>query len=117
MRLAQDYTAAWQARRYVRRWSNNHHLPQTAVADIELVVDELVNNAVTHGSPPYDLEIFHVNGKVRGEVHDGSTTTPTTNTHPDYRGGFGLHIVTSRTSRWGTAITPDGKQVWFEIDP
>ena len=53
---------------------------------------------------------------VRGEVHDGSTAPPATNTNPDYRGGFGLNIVTSRTSRWGTAVTPDGKQVWFEID-
>lgn len=116
MRLAQDHTAALQARRYARRWSHDHHLPDSAVADIELVVDELVTNAVMHAAPPYVLEIFRVNGTVRGEVRDGSTTTPTRNAHPDQRGGFGLTIVTSRTSRWGSAAMPDGKQVWFEID-
>jgi len=116
MRLAQDHTAALQARRYVRRWSNDHHLPELAVADIELVVDELVGNAVRHASPPYDFEISRANGTVRGEVHDGSTTTPTRNAHPDHRGGFGLTIVASRTSRWGSAATPDGKLVWFEMD-
>ena len=109
MRLAQDHTAALQARRCARRWSHEHHLP-------ELVVDELVGNAVRHASPPYDFEISRANGTIRGEVHDGSTTTPTRRTHPDHRGGFGLNIVTSRTSRWGSAATPDGKQVWFEID-
>src|SRR5213596_2873853 len=69
MRLAQDHTAALQARRHARRWSNENHLPETAVADIELVVAELVNNAVMHAPPPYAFEIFHVNGTVRGEVH------------------------------------------------
>jgi two-component sensor histidine kinase len=115
MRLAQN-TAALQARRYARRWSNEHVLAEAAVADIELVASELVSNAVRHALPPYDFELSRVNGVVRGEVHDGSTTTPTMNDHPDHRGGFGLNIVTSRTSRWGTAVTPDGKQVWFEID-
>ena len=116
MRLAQDHTAALQARRYARRWSNDHHLPELAVADIELVVDELVGNAVRHASPPYDFEISRANGTVRGEVHDGSTTTPTPNSHPDHRGGFGLTIVARCTSRWGSTATSHGKQIWFEID-
>ena len=116
MRLAQDHTAALQARRYARRWSHENHLPELAVADIELVVAELVGNAVRHASPPYDFEISRVNGMVRGEVHDGATATPTPNTHPDHRGGFGLNIVTSLTTRWGSDPMPDGKQVWFEID-
>jgi two-component sensor histidine kinase len=115
MRLAQDHTAAQQARRYARRWSNEHHVVESAVADIELVASELVSNALKHASPPYDFELSRVNGAVRGEVCDGSTAIPTKNNDPDYRGGFGLNIVTSRTSRWGTLSSPDGKQVWFEI--
>jgi two-component sensor histidine kinase len=91
-------------------------VPEPAVADIELVVDELVGNAVRHASPPYDFELSRVNDTVRGEVHDTSTVVPSTNNTPDHRGGFGLNIVNNRTSRWGTAVTPDGKQVWFEID-
>ncbi|MEO5839456.1 MAG: ATP-binding protein [Acidimicrobiales bacterium] len=79
------------------------------------MVSELVGNAVRHATPPFDFELSRVNGMVRGEVHDGSTGAPTTNNHPDDRGGHGLNIVTSCTTRWGTAVRPDGKQVWFEI--
>jgi anti-sigma regulatory factor (Ser/Thr protein kinase) len=116
MRLAQDSTAASEARQYARRWSDDHRLPESFVADLELVVDELVTNAVRYAAAPYDIEILGPDGMVRGEIQDCSDARPVKNTHPDDRGGYGLHIVTSCTSRWGTQSTTDGKQVWFEID-
>jgi two-component sensor histidine kinase len=116
MRLRQDHTAARQARRYARQWSSEQHLPEIAIADIELVVDELVNNAVIHAVPPYDFEIYRVKGSIRGEVCDHSTVAPAPNSQPDHHGGFGLNIVAARTSRWGSAPIPDGKKIWFEID-
>src|SRR5688572_4985409 len=85
MRLVQDHTAAAQARRYTRQWSSDHGLPERAVDDLELVVDELVTNAVRYASPPYDIDLRCVNGVVRGEVHDGSLDQPSQNTKPDYR--------------------------------
>jgi two-component sensor histidine kinase len=116
MRLTQDHTAALQARRYARRWSSEHHLAEESVADLELVVDELVGNAVRHALPPYDLELSRrIDGTIRGEICDGSVAAPVPNPAPDYRGGFGLRIVDARTSRWGSATQLEGKQVWFEI--
>ncbi|MEO8696815.1 MAG: ATP-binding protein [Acidimicrobiales bacterium] len=116
MRLAQDRSAAQQARRHARQCMRDLALNEFVVADIELVVGELVNNAVLHATPPYDFDLFCANGTVRGEVHDCSTARPAVNAGPDHRGGFGLNIVAARTSRWGSKLTAAGKQVWFEID-
>ncbi len=86
------------------------------ISDIELVVSELVSNAVAHGTPPYDVEMSDINGVIRGGIRDTSTVAPRVNRQPDQRGGFGLTIVANRTSRWGTTATAYGKEVWFEID-
>ena len=115
MRLAPDVSAATQARHYARMWSAKHGVPGRVVAEIELVVDELVGNAVRHGLPPYELALFRADDVIRGEVRDGSNVAPCVNHDPDLYGGFGLHVVTNSTSRWGTNPRPVGKEVWFEI--
>jgi anti-sigma regulatory factor (Ser/Thr protein kinase) len=115
VRLAADEQAAVEARRFARRWSEAQALSPRLVDDIELVVAELVSNAMRHASPPYDVELSEVDGVIRGEVCDGSQVAPVANPRPDHHGGFGLGIVTACTSRWGTTSTISGKRVWFEI--
>lgn len=117
MRLAGDEHAAVQARRFARRWLADQHVPPQLVDDIELVVGELVSNAVRHGRPPYEVELHETHGVIRGEVRDASSMTPSLNLSPDHLGGFGLGIVAACTSRWGTAVLPAGKEVWFEVEP
>ena len=78
------------------------------------MVTELVTNALQHARAPYDIELSRYIGIVRGEVRDRSTTTPETNRNPDYRGGLGLSIVSTGTTRWGCALQPEGKRVWFQ---
>ena len=82
---------------------------------MELIVAELVSNAVRHGKPPYALTLKETAGVIRGEVRDGSKVTPVPNPFPDENGGFGLGIVNACSSRWGTDIGDDGKHVWFEV--
>ena len=115
VRLAPDGKAAVQARRFARSWSVRQSLSPRLVDDIELVVAELVSNAVRHGAPPYEVLLSESDGTIRGEVRDGSHVGPTQNLHPDHEGGFGLGIVSACTSRWGTALKSTGKQVWFEV--
>ena len=115
VRLAGDEHAAVQARRFARTWSTGQALSPRLVDDIELVVAELVSNAVRHASPPFEVELSETDGVIHGEVHDGSQVAPKPNGHPDDHGGFGLGIVSACTSRWGTALVPDGKRVWFEV--
>ena len=117
MRLAQDPTAATEARRYTRRWSGKHDLPEAVVSDLELVVDELVTNAVLHADGPIDIELSQHADVIRGQVSDASPVEPTLKSRPDERGGFGLRIVDSRVARWGSARHDDGKYVWFELKP
>ena len=52
---------------------------------------------------------------IRGSVSDASPVAPQLASQPDERGGFGLRIVDSRATRWGTVRQDDGKHVWFEI--
>jgi anti-sigma regulatory factor (Ser/Thr protein kinase) len=116
MRLARDPHAAVQARRFARAWAAERALPEPVVEDIELVVSELVTNAIRHGEPPIELELSQPTaGTIRGEIRDGSDVAPAPKPAPDYRGGFGLRIVDARSSRWGTTARSDGKDVWFEI--
>ena len=115
VRLAADEQAAVEARRYARSWSVRQGLLPHLVDDIELVVAELVSNAVRHAAPPFDIDLVEHDGVIRGEVSDGSPASPVTNVRPDHHGGFGLGIVAACTSRWGTSPTASGKQVWFEI--
>src|SRR5438045_3226941 len=116
MRLEDGLTATSQARNYARRWSAHHDVADTVAADVELVVSELVANALRHAAPPYQLGIRRTNGTIRGDVADKTTTPPRLNLHPDENGGYGLNIVTTLTSRWGSTPMDHGKHVWFEID-
>ena len=116
MRLAADEHAAVEARRYARRWLVDQHVAAQLVDDIELVVGELVSNAVRHGAPPYEVELYETHGVIRGEVRDASKAAPSLNPSPNHLGGFGLGIVAACTARWGTAFVPTGKQVWFEVE-
>jgi len=88
MRLAHDAQAQTQARRYARSWSAEHAVAAPLVDDIELVVAELVSNAIRHGTAPYEVELYDNNGVIRGEVCDGSPVAPKANPSPDERGGY-----------------------------
>ncbi|MFD1669821.1 SpoIIE family protein phosphatase [Streptomyces calvus] len=80
----------------------------------ELIVSELVTNAVRHASPPIRLRLIRDRALIC-EVSDGSSTSPhlrraaTTD-----EGGRGLFLVAQFADRWGTRYTADGKVIWTE---
>lgn len=88
--------------------------------DAELVVTELVTNAVRHGGPGVDLWVRRLSaGGLRLEVVDGRSGAPPTVQRPDddAEGGRGLLIVQALARRWGTERLAAGKQVWCELGP
>jgi anti-sigma regulatory factor (Ser/Thr protein kinase) len=80
----------------------------------ELILSELVTNAIRYGAPPVHLRLLHQASLVV-EVSDGSSTSP----HLRYaatmdEGGRGIFLVARFAERWGTRFTPTGKIVWAE---
>ncbi|MBX9396698.1 SpoIIE family protein phosphatase [Streptomyces sp. TRM72054] len=80
----------------------------------ELIVSELVTNAIRYGKPPVTLRLIrsHV---LTCEVSDGSSTAPRLrHARTTDEGGRGLLLVARSSDRWGTRYTEDGKIVWVE---
>jgi anti-sigma regulatory factor (Ser/Thr protein kinase) len=89
------------------------------VDDPQLVVSELVTNAVIHARTEIVVRVLPGDdGGVRVEVIDGSTAMPgprlaTTASHD----GRGLTLVDHFTPKWGVDRIPSGKAVWFLVPP
>jgi len=82
----------------------------------ELVVSELVTNAIRYGTPPIQLRLIH-DGALLCEVSDASGTTPHQRRARVYdEGGRGLHLVAQLAERWGTRHARHGKTVWVELN-
>ncbi|MFJ5921880.1 SpoIIE family protein phosphatase [Kitasatospora sp. NPDC092948] len=81
----------------------------------ELVVSELVTNAVRYGLPPIGLRLIRDRGTLICEVSDGSSTAPHLRRARTFdEGGRGLLLVAQLCRNWGTRHTPRGKTIWAE---
>lgn len=113
--------AGARARRLIDRELAERLQPQ-ALADVNLLVTELVANGVWHGGAHEGTTLrVRVSGDeaaVRIEVEnpDGGAGDPAQRP-PDLNGGggLGLHIVERVASRWGVRRSPR-VAVWFELD-
>ncbi|MDK1344521.1 SpoIIE family protein phosphatase [Streptomyces sp. 378] len=81
----------------------------------ELIISELVTNAIRYGIEPIRLRVLHDGDSLICEVADGSSTSPhlrraaTTD-----EGGRGLFLVAQFARRWGTRYMARGKVIWTE---
>lgn len=86
-------------------------------ANAELVVSELVANAVLHGWGRVTLRLHDTGEGLRIEVEDSNPTPPVaTEGHPGRIGGFGMRIV-ERLADWGWRPSRGGKVVWARVHP
>ncbi|MCX5412352.1 SpoIIE family protein phosphatase [Streptomyces sp. NBC_00059] len=112
--LPYDKTAPATARRLTSKTLEDWHLGGDTGDATELIVSELVTNAVRYGSPPVELRLILDRG-LTCEIRDGSTTAP----YMKYAGavdesGRGLFIISQLASLWGTRYAAEGKTVWSE---
>ena len=83
---------------------------------VEILVSELVTNALVHGDGDIGLQLVADDHRVLLEVTDDGGT-PTAPHIADHRGvgGWGLRLVDRLASRWGAEKTPHRTRVWTEI--
>ncbi|MFJ8510106.1 SpoIIE family protein phosphatase [Streptomyces avermitilis] len=80
----------------------------------ELVVSELVTNAIRYGEPPIHLRLIRDRTLIC-EVSDASSTTPHLRHARTFdEGGRGLLLVAALTQSWGSRQTKTGKTIWCE---
>ncbi|MEU9861473.1 SpoIIE family protein phosphatase [Streptomyces sp. NPDC047971] len=80
----------------------------------ELIVSELVTNAIRYAGGPIDLRLI-LDRVLVCEVSDPSNSQPRLRRAVSTdEGGRGLFLVAQLTSRWGSRYGPRGKTIWTE---
>ncbi len=95
-------------------------LSADVVIDAELLVSELVSNAVLHGGPMITLSVELDPPCIGVAVRDEGSGLPSTAVElaePTCTSGRGLMIVDQLSATWGVTPTdpPPGKTVWFAL--
>jgi anti-sigma regulatory factor (Ser/Thr protein kinase) len=82
----------------------------------ELIVSELVTNAIRYGAPPIRLLMIRQEpDTLICEVSDGSSTSPhLRHARTTDEGGRGLFLIAQVAHQWGTRYTASGKTIWAE---
>ncbi|WP_415947867.1 SpoIIE family protein phosphatase [Streptomyces sp. KLOTTS4A1] len=99
------------ARRALVRWGLSSHTDA-----VELLVSEVVTNAVRYASRPVTLRLLRTD-VLRCEVVDDVPQLPRLRqARATDEGGRGLYLVNRMARRWGATRLSTGKVVWFELN-
>jgi anti-sigma regulatory factor (Ser/Thr protein kinase) len=83
------------------------------VPALELLVSELMTNAVQHGTAPIQMRLSSDGEQIRLEVADvGPVAERPRSPQAERLGGWGLRFVDQLTESWGTQHDKDGTMVW-----
>jgi anti-sigma regulatory factor (Ser/Thr protein kinase) len=126
--LPRHRKSAGVARRLLRDFLAGHSSGEQYAEVGELLLSELVTNAIAHAHVPPDRLIlvrFALNdGTLRIEVHDADNdrrpvTEPAAAPDWDRESGRGLFLISELSERWGCDPRPCGigKIVWCVIAP
>ncbi|QOV42014.1 SpoIIE family protein phosphatase [Streptomyces chromofuscus] len=102
-------TARSLTARQLSTWAMDDELFAT-----ELIVSELVTNAIRYAEPPVQLRLIR-DRTLSVEVSDGSSAAPyLRHARTTDEGGRGLLLVSQFAHRWGTRSEDRGKTIWAE---
>ncbi|MGW8354239.1 ATP-binding SpoIIE family protein phosphatase [Streptomyces wedmorensis] len=111
--LPSDPAAVSGARRFASDTLSAWGLDDLAFAT-ELIVSELVTNAIRYGKSPVRLRLIR-QSSLTCEVFDASSTAPHLRRARTFdEGGRGLLLVAQLAERWGTRHSREGKVIWAE---
>ncbi|MFE1559629.1 SpoIIE family protein phosphatase [Streptomyces sp. NPDC058734] len=112
--LDPEETAPGRARRFARRALARWGLEELSDS-LELLVSEVVTNAVRYAERPVTLRLLRTD-VLRCEVGDDSPQLPRQRRARETdEGGRGLFLVNRLARRWGATRLSSGKVVWFEL--
>ncbi|MEV5278364.1 ATP-binding SpoIIE family protein phosphatase [Streptomyces sp. NPDC051994] len=112
--LDPEETAPGRARRLARRALERWGLEELTDS-VELLVSEVVTNAVRYAERPVTLRLLKTD-VLRCEVGDDSPQLPRQRRARETdEGGRGLFLVNRLARRWGATRLSGGKVVWFEL--
>ncbi|MET9800949.1 SpoIIE family protein phosphatase [Streptomyces sp. NPDC006368] len=80
----------------------------------ELVVSELVTNAIRYASGPVQLRLIRDRTLICEVSDTGHTSPHLRHAGSEDEGGRGLFLVAQMTQQWGTRYTATGKTIWAE---
>ncbi|OKK03564.1 protein phosphatase [Streptomyces sp. CB03234] len=80
----------------------------------ELVVSELVTNAIRYASGPIQLRLIRDRTLICEVSDTGHTSPHLRRAGSEDEGGRGLFLIAQMTQQWGTRYTPTGKTIWAE---
>jgi anti-sigma regulatory factor (Ser/Thr protein kinase) len=104
------------ARRFTSETLRVWGLPERTMEIAELVVSELVGNAVEHGGGTAELALSLRDDVLRVDVVDHSPDMPVVlSPEPVEDRHRGLLIVSALSAKWGTDLIGAGKSVWAEL--
>jgi DNA-binding NarL/FixJ family response regulator len=108
-----------QTPRLARRFVKDALSERGAKSEIELVellVSELVTNAVIHARSEVEVSVSISLDVVRIAVFDSSREAPVRRpADGDGESGRGLLMLEALSTAWGIEFAPGGKNVWFEV--
>jgi anti-sigma regulatory factor (Ser/Thr protein kinase) len=110
-------TVAAAARAEVRRQLEGWGLSEQCDT-AELLVSELVTNALVHTASRFRLTLTAAHGVLRCEVSDTDRRIPRvweTGVTEDRESGRGMFLVDALAERWGCHRDGPGKTIWFEL--
>lgn len=112
--LEPEDAAPGRARRLARRALARWGLEELSDS-VELLVSEVVTNAVRYASRPVTLRLLRTD-VLRCEVGDDVPQLPRLRqARATDEGGRGLYLVNRLARRWGATRLSTGKVVWFEL--
>ncbi|MEW1604778.1 SpoIIE family protein phosphatase [Streptomyces sp. NPDC093808] len=113
--LEPEDAAPGRARRLARRQLSRWGMEELSDS-VELLVSEVVTNAVRYASRPVTLRLLRTD-VLRCEVGDDVPQLPRLRqARATDEGGRGLYLVNRLARRWGATRLSTGKVVWFELN-
>jgi anti-sigma regulatory factor (Ser/Thr protein kinase)/anti-anti-sigma regulatory factor len=106
-----------QARELVGLAAASWRLPAEPAQVAQVIVTELVTNAVRHAGTPMDISVVLRDAYLDLAVRDREPNPPRRRTIMTERDdhGRGLQLVDGLAAAWGCVPTPDGKVVWATV--